>query len=110
MGKLRYSSRVTRRNFLARSGHLAGAAPAVTLLLSSASIPGAAIANYVDVLDFPVLRRPADSDTTETPVPFPNTGQSSGLDAGSKDVKVDGHPNQTQDPGNEGSVLDGFSL
>lgn len=93
MGKLKYSSSVTRRDFLARSGRLASAAPAVTLLLSSASISNAGISLYVITIEeFPVLREPADSDTTETPVPFPNTGQSSGSDTPPAKVKVDGQP------------------
>jgi hypothetical protein len=39
--------RVTRRDFLARSGKVAGAAPAVALLLSTTAIPNKAIAAYL---------------------------------------------------------------
>jgi hypothetical protein len=37
---------VTRRDFLARSCRVAGAAPAVTLLLSTTTIPSRAVASY----------------------------------------------------------------
>ena len=38
---------VTRRDFLARSGKIAGAVPAVTLLMSTTAMPNKAIAAYM---------------------------------------------------------------
>ncbi|WP_114285525.1 hypothetical protein [Candidatus Halocynthiibacter alkanivorans] len=50
---------VTRRDFLARSGKIAGAVPAVTLLMSTTVIPGKAIAGY---MDGPIIRDEYDDD------------------------------------------------
>ncbi len=80
MGKLKYSSRVTRRDILAKSGRLASAAPVVTLLLSAASAPGTAVAQYA------------------VPTPFPNTGMSLGSGTSERDVKVDPESNEMGTP------------
>ena len=80
MGKLKYSSSVTRRDFLSKSGRLASAAPAVTLLLSTASSPGTAVAQYA------------------VPIPFPNIGMSSGSGTSSGKVKVDPESNEMGTP------------
>ncbi len=58
MGKKRVKDRITRRDFLEGSGSVASAAPAVMLLLSAASIPSNAIAQYVPDSGKPPLNGP----------------------------------------------------
>ena len=48
MEKAQNERSVTRRDFLARSGKIAGAVPAVTLLMSTTAVHGMAVAGYHD--------------------------------------------------------------